>query len=145
MESRAVTLRPANPADETFLLDLRRSTMTEHLERAGEPIDEKAHWERLRFRFNDAHIVCRGSERLGMFKFYRAPNVWTIVQIQIAPKHQGQGIAARLIGEFLEQADIARVPVMLSVLRGNRAINLYRRLGFQVVKTTNTSLEMRRG
>jgi ribosomal protein S18 acetylase RimI-like enzyme len=33
----------------------------------------------------------------------------------------------------------------LSVLKGNRAINLYRRLGFEVTETTKTSLHMRRG
>jgi ribosomal protein S18 acetylase RimI-like enzyme len=57
---------------------------------------------------------------------------------------QIRGIAARLIGEFLEQADDARVPVALSVLKGNPAINLYRRMGFQVVNTTDTSWPMRR-
>jgi GNAT superfamily N-acetyltransferase len=98
---------------EALLFERRVILTYETIKRPGEPIDEKAHSERLRYRFNDAHIICRGSERLGLFKFYRAPNVWTIVQIQIAPKHRGNGIAARSIGEFLEQADNAHVPVML--------------------------------
>jgi ribosomal protein S18 acetylase RimI-like enzyme len=89
--------------------------MNEHLERAGEPTDEHAHWERLRYRFNDAYIVCRGSEKLGLSKFFRDPTEWTIVQIQILPTHQGRGIVARLVGEFLPQADNAHVPVTLSV------------------------------
>lgn len=145
METASVTLRAATAADEIFLFDLRRSTMDEHLKRAGEPADEHAHWERLRYCFDDAHIVCRGAEKLGLFKFSRATNEWTIMQIQIAPAHQGGGIAARLIGEFLQKADAAHVSVALSVLKGKRAINLYRRLGFQVVKSTDTSLHMRRG
>lgn len=145
MENHQVTLRPATVADELFLFDLRKSTMDEHLERAGESTDEHAHWERLRYRYNDAYIVCCGSERLGLFKFIRDPNEWTIVQIQILPTYQGRGIAAHLVGELLRQADDAHVPVTLSVLKGNRAINLYQRLGFRVVKTTGTSLQMRRG
>jgi ribosomal protein S18 acetylase RimI-like enzyme len=144
MKDLEVTLRAATPADESFLFDLRKATMDEHLKRAGESFDERAHWERLRYRYNDAHIVCCGSERLGLFKFFRDADEWTIVQIQILPTYQGRGIAAHLVGEFLAQADGAGVPVKLSVLKENRAINLYRRLGFQVVDTTDTSLQMRR-
>ena len=118
--------------------------MDEHLKRAGEPADEHAHWERLRYQFDDAHIVCRGAENLGLFKFSRGSNEWSIMQIQIAPAHQGRGIAARLIGRLLQQADAANVPVALSVLKGNRAINLYRRLGFKAVNTTDASLQMKR-
>ncbi|CAE6881839.1 hypothetical protein R69608_01811 [Paraburkholderia nemoris] len=118
--------------------------MDEHLERAGESTAERSHWERLRYRYNDAYIICCGLERLGIFKYFRNPDEWTIVQIQILPTHQGRGIAAYLIGEFLRQADAAGVPVKLSVLKGNRAINLYQRLGFQVVNTTDTSLQMQR-
>ncbi|WP_110854672.1 GNAT family N-acetyltransferase [Paraburkholderia silvatlantica] len=144
MSQPEITLRIATPADEPFLFDLRRATMTGHLERAGESTDEHAHWERLRYRYNDAHVICRGSEKLGLFKFFRGPDEWTIVQIQILPEHQGRGIAAHLLDDFLREADDARVPVKLSVLKGNRAINLYQRFGFQVVDATDTSLQMRR-
>lgn len=145
MNSLKVTLRAAAPADEPFLFDLRKATMDEHLKRAGEPTDERIHWERLRYRYTDAQIVCCGSERLGLFKASRDAEAWTIVQIQILPAYQGRGIAASLLGEFLREADRAGLPVELSVLKGNRAINLYHRLGFQVVGTTATSLQMRRG
>ncbi|MFT4066678.1 GNAT family N-acetyltransferase [Paraburkholderia sp.] len=67
------------------------------------------------------------------------------MQIQITPTHQGKGIATRVIGDLLSHADRARGPVALSVLKRNRAINLYQRLGFQVIGTTDTSLQMRRG
>ncbi|WP_322028787.1 GNAT family N-acetyltransferase [Paraburkholderia sp. J76] len=144
MNDSEITLRAATPADEPFLFDLRRATMDDHLKRAGEPTDEHTHWERLRYRYDDAHIVCCGSEKLGLFKFFREAHEWTIVQIQILPTHQGRGIAARLIGELLKQADDAGVPVKLSVLKGNQAINLYQRLGFRLVDTTDTSFQMRR-
>ena len=135
MKNLEVTLRAATPADEPFLFDLRKATMDEHLKRAGESIDERTHWERLRYRYNDAYIICCGSQRLGLFKFFRDADEWTIVQIQVLPAYQGRGIAAKLVGEFIRLADGAGVPVKLSVLKGNRAINLYHRFGFQVVNT----------
>ncbi|MCP3711065.1 GNAT family N-acetyltransferase [Paraburkholderia sp. CNPSo 3274] len=144
MNKPEFTLRAATAADEPFLFDLRRATMDEHLERARESTDEHAHWKRLRYRDDDAYVICCGAEKLGLFKFFRDPHEWTIVQIQILPEHQGRGIAAHLLGDFLRQADDARVPVKLSVLKGNRAISLYQRFGFQVINTTDTSLQMRR-
>lgn len=144
MKNLEITLRAATPDDEPFLFALRKATMDEHLKRAGEPTDDAGHWERLRYRFSDAYIVCKGQEKLGLFKFVRTADEWTIVQIQILPSQQGRGIAAYLIGGFLQRADENRVPVTLSVLKGNRAIDLYRRFGFQVISATETSFHMRR-
>ncbi|WP_042270543.1 GNAT family N-acetyltransferase [Paraburkholderia heleia] len=145
MKNLGITLRAATPADEPFLFDLRKATMDEHLRRAGEPTDERTHWERLRYRYNDSCIVCCRSEEIGLFKSLRDEDEWAIVQIQILPTHQGRGIGAHLVREFLQLADVAGVPVKLSVLKGNPAIHLYHRLGFRVTKTTDTSLQMRRG
>lgn len=145
MRNLGITLRAATLADEPFLFDLRKATMDEHLKRAGEPTDERAHWERLRYRFNDACIVCCGSEAIGLFKSLRDADEWAIVQLQILPTHQGRGIGAYLVREFLRLVDVAGVPVNLSVLKENPAINLYHRFGFRVINTTDTSLQMRRG
>ncbi|WP_230564710.1 GNAT family N-acetyltransferase [Paraburkholderia translucens] len=67
------------------------------------------------------------------------------MQIKILPTHQGRGIGAHVVRGFLQLADVAGVPVKLSVLKGNPAINLYRRFGFRVISTTDASLQMRRG
>ncbi|HEX7906544.1 MAG TPA: GNAT family N-acetyltransferase [Paraburkholderia sp.] len=145
MKNFGITLRAATPADESFLFNLRKATMDEHLKRAGESTDEHTHWERLRYRYNDSCIVCCGSEEIGLFKSLRDTGEWAIVQIQILPTYQGRGIGAHLVSEFQRLADVAGVPVKLSVLKGNPAINLYHRFGFRVVNTTDTSLQMRRG
>lgn len=145
MKNLGITLRAVTPADEPFLFDLRTVTMDEHLKRAGEPTDERTHGDRVRYRYNDSCIVCCGSEEIGLFKSLRDVDEWAIVQIQILPTYQGRGIGAHLVREFLRLADVAGVPVKLSVLKGNPAINLYHRFGFRVINATDTSLQMRRG
>ncbi|MBN3054488.1 GNAT family N-acetyltransferase [Pectobacterium brasiliense] len=144
MEWRNITLRPATPEDEQFLFKLRRATMDEHLHRAGVIADDSAHWQRIKYHYNDAYIVLMGSERIGLFKRYKGANEWTIIQIQILPAYQGQGIAAWLLHTFLRQADEANVPVTLSVLNGNRAITLYQRVGFKIVDNDDIALKMKR-
>ncbi|MEQ9744384.1 GNAT family N-acetyltransferase [Pectobacterium actinidiae] len=60
------------------------------------------------------------------------------------PAYQGQGTAAWLLNTFLQQSDEANVPVILSVLNGNRAITLYQRVGFKIVDSVDNALKMKR-
>lgn len=126
-----ITLRPVTQDDEAFLLDLRKQTMTEHLRRAGAADDEEAHMQRVRYHYDDARIICLDSQPIGLFKAYRSETEWYLVQIQVAPGHQGRGIGEQVIRTLLDEARQANLPVSLRVLHGNPARRLYERLGFR--------------
>lgn len=66
-----------------------------------------------------------------------------MVQIQIDPAFQGQGLGRRLLAGLLRQADDEGAPVTLSVLKGNPARRLYESLGFTPVEETALEIEMR--
>ncbi|WP_423382401.1 GNAT family N-acetyltransferase [Burkholderia sp. LMG 32019] len=138
----AIDLRPASTTDLPFLLTLRQLTMTEHLQRAGVPSDDAAHDRRIRANFDDAMIVCKDDEAIGLLKVTRATDEWHVHQIQILPAHQGRGIGEAVLNALLADAARARVPVSLSVLHGNPARRLYERLGFRVESQTDTSASM---
>jgi len=141
----AVSLRAATLADEAFLLELRKLTMTEHLQRAGEPTDEATHYERMRFHFDDAQIVRHGGVDVGLLKLSKPGNAWYLYQIQILPGHQRKGIGAALVRATVAQARNAGASVTLHVLRGNPARGLYERLGFVVIAEGETDFVMRCG
>lgn len=140
--THAIRLRPASAADLPFLLTLRKLTMTEHLQRAGMPSDDEAHDRRIRAHFDDAMIVCKDDEAIGLLKVTRATDAWHVHQIQILPAHQGQGIGEAVLNALLTDAARAHVPVSLSVLHGNPARRLYERLGFRSESETETSASM---
>ncbi|WP_113626566.1 GNAT family N-acetyltransferase [Pectobacterium peruviense] len=144
MEWRDITLRLATSEDEGFLFELRRATMDEHLQKAGVIADDSAHWQRIKYHYNDAYIVLMGSKPIGLFKQHKGVNEWAVIQIQILPTYQSQGIAEWLLNRFLQQADEVNVSVTLSVLKGNRAITLYQRLGFKIIDSTDSELKMKR-
>jgi len=143
MTSPALTLRPATEDDLPFLLALRKATMTEHLRRAGARDDDEHHLARIRHRFEDAHIVWADGRPAGLFKASREAADWRVVQIQIAPAFQGQGLGRRLLSALLEQADARGASVTLSVLQGNPARRLYESLGFTPVEEKEQETEMR--
>jgi D-serine deaminase-like pyridoxal phosphate-dependent protein/ribosomal protein S18 acetylase RimI-like enzyme len=138
-------LRFATEADVPFLLELRRLTMSEYLRASGVPQSEPELEQRVRLRFECAQIVLSGNEPIGLFKVARDGTDWTLMQIQIAPAHQGRGIGTRLIRELLLDAQQAGASVRLSVLRANPARQLYQRLGFRVVGELPHSVYLLRG
>ncbi len=63
-------------------------------------------------------------------------------EIVIAPQFQGRGIGSQLLNEEMQRGRETQSPLRLQVLRENRAIELYRRLGFQECGTPETHIYM---
>jgi ribosomal protein S18 acetylase RimI-like enzyme len=139
-----LTLRPALPADEAFLLALRKATMTAHLTRVGEPADDAAHRARLLHRYGTAQVICIDGAPAGLLKAHRTNAEWVVVQIQISPALQGRGLGERVLHGVLRAAQADALPVTLKVLKGNPAKRLYDRLGFEIVGEDETQFYMRR-
>lgn len=137
------SLRPASPDDVAFLIELRERTMTPHLVAAGEPVTPDEHRARVLHDFAHIRLVLRDGRAIGMLKLVDAAESWRLVQLQVAPEEQGCGIGTEVLRAVLDDARRARVPVVLSVLRMNRARRLYERLGFRVVAEKSGSYEMR--
>jgi len=127
-----LALRRAVESDLPYLLALRRQTMDAHLAASGLPADDAAHLSRVLYHWEDARIVLLDGVPAGLLKAYRGPDAWHVVQIQVAPGHQGRGLGERLLRGVLAQADAAGLPARLDVLRANPARRLYERLGFRI-------------
>ncbi|AOB29739.1 hypothetical protein AKI39_02125 [Bordetella sp. H567] len=128
-----LSFRPATEADIPTLLALRQQTMTPHLERAGAPRDRDANLARVNYRLQDALLVYEGAALVGLFKVARDGPEWTLVQVQIVPGRQGQGLGGHLVRALQAQAAQAGCAITLEVLKGNPARRLYERCGFAVV------------
>ena len=125
--------RPARDSDVPFLLDLRAQTMHSYELAVGIDPTPARNEARVMAHFESAEIVeCEG-QAIGILKVVREPLHWYLVQIQLLPSHQGRGIGGKLVESVLIEARRHGVPVKLSVLKSNRARQLYERLGFRVV------------
>ncbi|ASW01997.1 GNAT family N-acetyltransferase [Paraburkholderia aromaticivorans] len=144
VQEPAFTLRPALETDVTFLFELRKATMTEHLARVGEPADDTEHRARLLHRYDTARVICIDGEPAGLLKAHRSDAEWVVVQLQITPALQGRGIGERALQCVLRAAQTDALPVALKVLKGNPAKRLYERLGFETVGEDERQFYMRR-
>jgi ribosomal protein S18 acetylase RimI-like enzyme len=61
-----------------------------------------------------------------------------VLELDIPPQFQGKGFGPRILRGVVERARARRVPVRLGTLHANRALHLYRRLGFREFGRTAT-------
>jgi ribosomal protein S18 acetylase RimI-like enzyme len=120
----------AKENDKGYLLDLRKLTMVEHLERSGHFLSDKEH----EFRLNDAYecstLIRYENELIGTLKYREYEDKVEIMQIQIHPLFQGKGLGRKVIEQVI--ADSNSKFIELTVLKENPALNLYERLGFYI-------------
>lgn len=63
-------------------------------------------------------------------------------ELVISPQFQGRGVGSQILRDVIERAGARRVPVRLGTLHANRALHLYRRLGFRESERTETHVLM---
>lgn len=116
----------------TFLLELRRQTMIEHLEKVGLFLSEEQHLARVRIHFDNAYIILQNKKKIGLLKYIETDSAIEILQLQITPKFQGKGIGNSVLNNVIEQSVATNKEIRLKVLKENPAKFLYERNGFSI-------------
>ena len=135
-------LRPATSDDIPFLLALRHQTMDAAMIAAGKAPSDAAHLQRVLHAFGSAQVVELAGVPVGLVKVIRTAPVWDLVQIQVAPPAQRQGLGTRLVSMVIAQAQAEDAHVKLSVFKVNPARHLYQRLGFRITGETDDAYDM---
>jgi len=152
-EEAGVRLRAAGVDDEDFLFALYASTRRDEMAAWGWPTAQQEMFLRMQFgalqqRYAaegerlDHRIILRADQPIGRIIVIRSADELRLADIALLPEHRGIGIGAALIGDLLEEAARARLPVRLHVTRDNRAARLYERLGFVVCDDIGSHFKM---
>ena len=139
-----ITLRPARPSDFAFAEALYLSSTRPLLTALG-AWEEEAARARLRAAF-DRHtplIICADGKDVGWVQVSARPGAMHLHQIHLSDAYRNRGIGSRLIGDIMRAARKAGLPVTLNVIRGNPAVELYKRLDFVIVNRGSELLQMR--
>ena len=147
-----ITTRPETPRDEPFLFELYASTREEELNAWGWPPEIRQPFLQIQFKASQARhlafpaaafqmVLLDGAEA-GRLILQDTQDCLYLVDIALLPRYRNAGVGTALLQQILATATTARKPVRLQVLQGNRAEQLYRRLGFLPIGHTETHLEM---
>lgn len=119
-------------ADLEYLIWLRNETMNIHLSNSGILIDQENHLNRIIYEFENAKLIYLNDNKIGLLKVIENDKNIEIIQIQIDPKFQGKGIGEKVIKELIENSSRLKKKISLSVLKKNKARNLYEKVGFKI-------------
>ncbi|MBE4947558.1 GNAT family N-acetyltransferase [Chryseobacterium culicis] len=125
--------KQADENDIDFLLALRIKTMNPHYETSGLSTDRETTLQRVLYQFDKANIIFLDNQPIGLLKVDRTFTNIEVLQLQIDPSQQGKGLGKKILMDILEEASLAGKTVSLSVLKTNKAQDLYKSLGFRIV------------
>lgn len=136
-----ITLRDATSEDIPFLARLYGAVRRQEVSVWGWPAEQQELFLRMQFEaqrrsyeasFPGAidRIVYLDGSAIGRILVGQDPAGMRLVDIALLEEYRNRGIGSDLLQHLLQTCASARASLHLHVLRGNRAIHLYRRLGF---------------
>ena len=136
------TLREASGSDDSFVEKLMRIT-SPHIMPESMLWDDDNHRHRVLAQLNTAVIIEVSGGDIGFFQLAYSSVEIHIMQIRILPEWRCRGIGTRMLKTLQVMCAKTKVPLALHVDQDNRAMGLYCRLGFKVVKSDATAHLMR--
>jgi GNAT superfamily N-acetyltransferase len=144
-----VTLRPATPEDQPFLLELYASTRIEELAGLGWDDNQKQVFIKMQFLARertypqvDNRIVLLNGDPVGRLLVERTETEILLRDIALLTVYRNAGVGSRLIRDLMKEAATTGKPLRLHVLASSPAVRLYERLGFCRTGADDAYLEM---
>lgn len=137
-------LRTITEADLPLLERIYASTRIEELAQTDWSDAQKTDFLRFQFRAQHQHytthytdaqffVIQRDGVPAGRLYLHWRPSELRIVDIALLPEHRGHGTGGALLRALLEAADGHGMSTSIHVEQMNRAMSLYRRLGFRKI------------
>ena len=137
-----VRLRPVEPSDRVFLVDLYASTRESELALVPWDVTTKRAFVEHQFTAQDAHyrthypgatldVIEVDGQPAGRLYVHRGPSDIRIMDIALAPAFRGRGIGTALLNDLIEEAADGGRMLSIHVEQNNPARRLYERLGFE--------------
>ena len=144
--ARHFRLREARDHDFPFAEALYLGTMEPLLSQLGDWDREKfSERFRLQFKARECQVIVVDGRDIGFVHVTESNADLKLAQIHIIDEYRGAGIGTNIVADLVARAERGGQTVSLSAPRNNRAIRLYERLGFKIVRDNGESIiDMRR-
>lgn len=152
-EAASINLRPLTSEDEAFLYELYASTRAEELAAWGWNAVQQDAFLRMQFKAQqmsyqaedvgvETKIILLEGKPVGRIIVARTESEIQLTDIALLTEHRSKGIGSALIKGLFDEATLAGKAVRLHVLKTNRAMRLYERLGFRTINERGMHLQM---
>jgi GNAT superfamily N-acetyltransferase len=149
----SLTLRPASTADQDLFLQLYKSSRGDDLRGLGWDEDRISEFLDMQYEaqvsfyatdFPNAsdEIALWDSQPVGRLIVDRRADEIRLVDIALLPGHRNRGFGSQIVRGLQAEAAAQHKPLRLQVIRFNRALGLFERLGFVRASETGTHFQM---
>ena len=140
-----VSLRTASDGDRSFGYEVKKAAMRPYIE----PVWGWDEVFQVEFHRNDwakqrPQIIALDGRDIGTIEIVRSAAGFHLGEFYLFPAYQRQGIGRHLMNAPLRDADAAKLPVRLEVIKINPVQSLYLRCGFVITGETKTHYLMER-
>jgi GNAT superfamily N-acetyltransferase len=142
IEPDQISLRPALPGDVDFIVEVTEAAMRAYAEKTFGKWDNEI--SRARFDPATSAIIQVNGEDVGCMDVVHCEDHLQLNVLYLLPLVHNHGIGAVVLERLIAEADAARKPIRLRVLRVNPAQRFYARNGFVVTDTSNEKFFMER-
>lgn len=151
--ANSISVRPVTTGDEEILLEIYKSSRGDDLRGLGWEEDRISEFLEMQYeaqqhfyeseckRAADEIILWEGKPA-GRLIVERREHEIRCIDVALLPEHRNGGIGAVLIRKLQDEARLGKKPLRLQVIRFNRAVNLFERLGFVRTSETGTHFQM---
>ncbi|HEX9961141.1 MAG TPA: GNAT family N-acetyltransferase [Pyrinomonadaceae bacterium] len=148
-----VSLRPVvMPDDEDFLIRVYSGTRHD-VAMLEIPQAQKDEFTLMQFQAQKRHyashfpeaahdIILLDAQPAGRFMVGREPDEIICIDISLLPEFRNQGIGTLLLRDLIDEAARTNRIFRLHVVQNNRAVRLYKRLGFSITGETGFHFKM---
>lgn len=137
-------LRPGREDDFSFARKLYFSSMKPLLEALNAwNADEKEAAFKSYFNVDEVRVITLDGMDVGWIQVSQTDQEYCLDQLHLVEAARDKGIGTALINATIAEAAADKKNVSLSLVKGNRAIQLYKRLGFRRVAEDSTKIHKR--
>lgn len=139
-----IARRPALDSDTDFARSVHHEAYREVVVRQFGSWDESAQDEFFKSDWVPAEfeIILCGDIPCGYMCVEGRESDIHVRELVISPGFQGQGVGSQILRDIIDCGKFRQVPVRLGTQHANRAVGLYRRLGFREFERTETHILM---
>lgn len=152
-EATTISLRAVTAEDEAFLFEVYASTRRAEMLSWGWDRAQQDAFLKMQFKAQhqayevedeatDTKIILLEGKPVGRLIVNRTEDEIRLTDIALLTEYRSSGIGTGLIKDLFDEAYRAGKPVRLHVLKNNRAIHLYERLGFKTTGENGMHFQM---
>lgn len=151
--SNDVSLRPAGPGDESFIVEVYGSTREHELAPVPWGPEQKLAFIKMQHDAQQSHyrkyypegeqsVILWGDTAVGRVYVARIEKQIRILDITLLPRYRNQGIGTGIIRKLMSEGEEIGKPVAIMVESYNPSLQLFERLGFTEGETKGAHVLM---